>query len=184
MALVMPIELLFRAMKKWLTRALQAKKRMKSLRPFEFIGASLTIVGSFLPWERSGGLVDYAISGIRVDIANFMYWVTGIHEFPVYDYGGVLVILLTLAIALLALYPPRLIENPVLWNLIIAAVLMASSLFFVGRGVTHLHGYDSSFEPPTLRIGLTFVVLGSALLLWQAIMIYRQASPHENKNAG
>ncbi|HLO33985.1 MAG TPA: hypothetical protein VK249_32875 [Anaerolineales bacterium] len=157
---------------------------MKTLNPLEFVGATLTIVGSFLPWERSGGFADYAINGIRVDIANFKYWVTGIHEFPVYDYGGVLVILLTLVIALLVLYPPRFIRNPVLWNLVIAAVLMASSLFFVGRGLTHVYGYASSIEPPTLRIGLTFVVLGSTLLLWKAIMIYRQASQHENKVAG
>lgn len=157
---------------------------MKSLKPLEFVGATLTIVGSFLPWERSGGFLDYAINGIRVDIANFKYWVTGIHEFPVYDYGGVLVILLTSAIVLLVLHLPRFIKNPVLWNLIISAVLMASSLFFVGRGLTHLYGYGSSIEPPTLRIGLTFVVLGSALLLWKAIMIYHQAAQHENRNAG
>ena len=57
-------------------------------------------------------LADFPINGIRIDIANFRYWVTSFHEFPVYDYGGVLGILLTLVIALLAIYPPRFIKNP------------------------------------------------------------------------
>ena len=107
----------------------QSKKRLKSLNTLEFIGASLTIVGSFLLWERAGDFLSYDLIEVRVDFANFKYWMTGIHEFPVYDNGGVLVILLTSAIILLALRPPGFIRNPSLWKLIISVLLMGLSLF-------------------------------------------------------
>jgi len=142
---------------------------MKSLNTFDVLGATLTIVGSLLPWERGGGFFGLMTNGIRVEVANFKNWVIGIHEFPVYDYGGVLVILLTSIFILLVLQPPRFVRNPNLWCLIISVVLMASSLFFVGRGLIHRYEYGSTIEQPTLMIGLVFLVLGSALLLWRAI---------------
>jgi len=157
---------------------------MKSLKPFEFVGATLTVVGSFLPWELAGGFLGLAINGLRVDVAGFKYWLTGIHEFPVYDYGGVLVVLLTLVSVLLVIQPPTFIKNPVLWNLIISVGLMALSLFFVGRWVVHRYEERGSAEPSTVAIGLICVVLGSALLLWRAIMIYRQSTYRKSQNAG
>ena len=157
---------------------------MKSLRPFQFVGATLTFVGSFLPWELASGFLGLAINGLRVDVASFKYWLTGIHEFPVYDYGGVLVVLLTLVSILLVIQPPTFIKNPILWNLIISVVLMASSLFFVGRWVVHRYEERGSAEPSTLAIGLICVVLGSALLLWRAIMIYRQSAYRKSQSAG
>jgi len=157
---------------------------MKSLNTFDVLGATLTIAGSFLPWERGGGFLGLITNGIRVDVANFKYWATGIHEFPVYDSGGVLVILLTSIFILLVLQPPRFIRNPNLWNLIISAVLMALSLFFAGRGLIHRYEDRSSAEPSSLMIGIICVVLGSALLLWRAIMTYRQTAYHKSQNAG
>jgi hypothetical protein len=148
---------------------------MRSLKIIEAIGATLTIVGSFLPWENGGGIAGSIANGIRVELANFKYWVTGIISFPVYDYGGGLVILLTLATVFLVLRPPRFIRNPILWNLIISAALMVSSLFFMGRGIVHLYEARSWAEPPTLMSGLVLVVLGSVLLLWRAVITYRRA---------
>jgi hypothetical protein len=150
----------------------------------ELLGVSLTFVGSFLPWENAGGFLGLVINGVRVDIANFKYWVTGIHEFPVYDYGGMLIIFLTLVIILPALHPRSLIKDPILWNLIVSAILMASSLSFVGRWGLHRYQDAGSAEPPTLLIGLICVVLGSALLLWSALMASRRVAYSQPENAG
>jgi hypothetical protein len=147
---------------------------MKSLKTSEAVSAILAIAGSFLPWENTGGFAGYNINGVRVYLADFIYWARGIHTFPVDDYGGVLVILLALATIFLAFQPPRFIRNPILWNLVISAALMASSLFFVGRGVVHQYEARNLAEPPTLMFGLFLVVLGSALLLWRAVLAYRQ----------
>ncbi len=157
---------------------------MRSSKTLEFVGATLTIVGSFLPWERGGGFLGLVANGMRVDVANFKYWLTGIHEFPVYDHGGVLVVLLTLVIILLAVQPPRFITNPSLCNLIVSAILTASSLFFVGRWAVHRYEERGSAEPSSLMIGLIFVLLGSALLVWRAIIVYRQVAYHKSQNAG
>jgi hypothetical protein len=157
---------------------------MKSLKTLEFVGATLTIVGSFLPWEIGGGFLGRVINGLQVDFANFKYWVTGIHVFPVYDYGGVLIVFLTLLIILPALHPRRFIKDPILWNLIVSACLMASSLFFLGRWGVHRYQEAGSAEPSTLMVGLICVVIGSALLLWRAIINYHEITYRQPKNAG
>jgi hypothetical protein len=157
---------------------------MKSSNILDVLGATLTIVGSFLPWERGGGILGLITNGIRVDVANFKHWVRGIYEFPIYDYGGVLVILLTTVFILLVLQPPKFIRNPNLWNLIISVVLMASSLFFVGRGLIHLHEYGSTIEQPTLMFGLVCVVFGSVLLFSRALITYRKVTYDQSKSAG
>ena len=157
---------------------------MKSLKTLEFVGATLTIVGSFLPWEIGSGFLGLVINGLRVDVAKFKYWVTGIHVFPVYDYGGALIVFLTLLILLPTLQPRRFIKDPILWNLIISASLMASSLLFVGRWGVHRYQSAGSAEPSTLTIGLICVVIGSALLLWRAIINYHEITDRQPKNAG
>lgn len=150
---------------------------MKSLNLFETLGAALTIAGSFLPWEMGGGFLGLVTYGVRINAAGFKYWVNGmIHEFPVYDQGGLLVILLTVAFILIALHPPRLIRKPNLWNLIISSVLMASSLFFVARWALHLYEYGSTVEQPTLMLGLVCVVSGSMLLWSRALITYRRTA--------
>jgi hypothetical protein len=150
----------------------QLEKKMKSLNTFELIGASCTIVGSFLPWERAGDFVSFVTYGIRVYSVNFKYWITGIHRFPVYDNGGTLVILLTSAIILLALRPPRFVKKPTLWKLVISVLLMASSFFFVGRWLTHRLEAPYVIGAAEIEIGLISVMIGSALLLWMAILKY------------
>ena len=149
---------------------------MKSLNALETFGTTLTIVGSFLPWERAGGFLNIPTHGIRVDIANFKYWATGIHVFPVYDYGGVIVILLTSVILILVHKPPKFIKNPILLNLIISALLMASSLFFIARWLFHLYEYGGAIGGPTLGIGLIWVVCGAAIFVRQAILAHQKSS--------
>ncbi len=149
---------------------------MKSLNFFEFVGVSLTVLGSFLPWESAGDPFSIVTNGVWIDIVKFKYWFRGIYEFPVYDYGGVLVILLTSVIVLLALQPPRFVKNPILLNLIISVLLMASSLFFVGRWFTHFLRDLYFIGGAAIQIGLISVMIGSALLLWKAILKYRQAN--------
>jgi hypothetical protein len=157
---------------------------MKPLNTFDVVGATLTIVGSFLPWERGGGFLGLITNGVRVDVANFKYWIIGFYEFPFYDYGGVLVILLTSVFIFIVLQPPKFVTNPNLWNLIISAGLMASSIFFVGRGLIHLHEYSSTIEQPTLMFGLGCVVLGSVLLFSRALITYRKVTYDQSKSAG
>ena len=147
---------------------------MKSLRPLEAIGAVLTIMGSFLPWEYSGGCFGSNITGIRVYLDSVKYWIRGIHTFPVNDYGGVLIILLTLLIIFLSLRRTQFIRKPILWKLVVSAVLSASSLFFVGRGLVHTYATRNLTEPCTLMFGLLFVTLGSVILLWETIKAYHE----------
>ncbi len=146
---------------------------MKLLKYQLFLGASLTIVGSFLPWESAGGFSDHDIYGFRVSPINFKYWVSGLHSLSVNDYGGGLVILLTILIVLLALKPPKFVKNPFIWNLILSVGLMTICLFFVGRGLFHIYEYVSSVEQPSIRPALYSVVIGSFLLLWRALSIYK-----------
>jgi len=160
---------------------------MKSLNTLLHIGALLTIVGSFLPWEGAGDVVFYVTNGIRVYLADFKYWITGIHRFPVYDYGGVMVILLTSAILLLAHQRPKFIRNPILWNLNVSVAMMVSSLFFVARWLIHRYEYSEAYGDalgkPQLMFGLIFVLFGSAILLWRAITIYKQTIQRQIGNA-
>jgi hypothetical protein len=134
---------------------------MKSLRWLRLAGAALAMVGSFLPWEKQGDPIPYQTYGIKL--------------FPmVSDYGGALVILLTLTILLLAYRPPSFIKKSSLWNLIISALLMAAALLFVVRWLVHLFEYPAGgIGAPQLEIGLIGVVAGSALLLGIAIRNYR-----------
>jgi len=152
---------------------------MKFLKPIQMIGAGLTIVGSFLPWEISSGITGYYIYGVKVVFSSFKYWGNGFQRFPVYDYGGVLIILLTLAIIFLPYLPSRIVRNPNLWNLILAVALLISSLIFLGRGIAHIFEWGNMSEPPTLMFGLYFILLGSVFLLWRAVIIYLQPVQQE-----
>jgi hypothetical protein len=156
---------------------------MKSIKTFEALGATLTIMGSFLPWENAGGFAGYNINGVRVDLAGFQSWAKGYQSFPVYDYGGVFVIVLTLAFVFLSLQPPRLIRNPILLNLVISVALLTSLLFFVGRGVVHEYEDRNFAEPRLIMFGLVIVVIGSGLLLVRAIIAYRQTVLKAGKQA-
>jgi hypothetical protein len=143
---------------------------MKSLRILGLVGASLAIVGSFLPWEQEGDLFSNRTYGVQL--------------FPrLHDYGGALVVLLTMMIVLLTLKPPRFIRNPGLWNVIISALLMTASILFLARWLVHRIESAGSIGAASLEIGLISVVVGSALLLWAALVNYSQFFKHRTKTA-
>jgi hypothetical protein len=136
-----------------------------NLSRFEIIGAALTIIGSFLPWdytECTEGDGTYVTHGIVIDLTYLGIWF--------HDNGGMLIILLTFAIILLSIRTPRIITNPVLWNLIISILLLAVSLFLVIRIPLLWTGCVQ------IRFGLLMVVAGSVLLLWMAVRKYRNSN--------
>lgn len=86
------------------------EKNLKLMDNIEKIGASLAILGSFLPWEVAGDFVSS--------------WTYGIRVFPVVrDSGGFLIVSLTLIFVLLTLRPPNFIKNTILWKFIVSALL-------------------------------------------------------------
>jgi len=142
---------------------------MKSLRTLRLASASLAVVGSFLPWEQQGDPFPYQTYGIKLlPMVN--------------DNGGVLVVLLSLMIVLLAFQPPKFIKNPSLWNLIISVLLMAASLLFIVRWLAHRYGSAGIIGAAQLDIGLIGVVVGSALLLWIAIINYSRLIIRQTKS--
>ena len=144
---------------------------MKSMRFLATFGASIIIVGSFLPWEREGDFVSY--------------WTYGIRLFPkISDYGGVLVLILTLFITLLAFKPPKFIRNPGVWILVISSLLMAVSLIFVTRWLIHHIESADLIGASALGIGLVAVVVGAALVLWSALVNYHLSIQPQAKSTG
>jgi hypothetical protein len=134
----------------------------KSLSRLEMIGAALTLIGSFLPWgwtDRVEGDGFLIINGI--DIGSYG------HHYDIENNGGMIIILLTLTVVLLAVQVLKIIRNPILWNLIISILLMTTSLCIFGR---ILMGYDQ------IRYGLIMVVVGSTFLLWMAVRKYRNSN--------
>jgi hypothetical protein len=132
-------------------------KQMKFLKILGLVGASLALLGSFLPWEQAGDVISYRTYGIQF--------------FPIVnDNGGWLVVILTLTIILLSFKPPRFIRDPGLWNLIISALLMTTSIIYIARWTVHRFESTGPIGAATLGIGLLCVVVGSALLLWVAIV--------------
>jgi len=136
----------------------------------ETIGAFLAIAGSFLPWEVEGDFVSS--------------WTFGIQLFPIVrDNGGVFIVMLTVIFIVLTIRPPKFLNNPSLWKLIVSAILMASSLLFVARWFSHRSEAPFVVGVASIKIGLVIVVIGSALLLWMAIENYRKVYI-QNKSAG
>lgn len=147
---------------------------MKYSKTLQLVGASLVIIGSFLPWEQQGDFISY--------------WTYGIQLFPVFsDNGGLLIILLTLTITLFAFQPPKFIKNAARWNLIIAILLVITSLFFVARWLARLAShieFANTLGAPTLDVGLISVVIGSGLLLYTAIINHHQIMASKAKGPG
>ena len=137
-----------------------------NLSRFEIIGAAFAVIGSFLPWGYTYLTQSdrpYVIYGIDVYLD---VWFEGVDRFPVADNGGMIIVVLTLAVVLLSTRAPRIIKNPVLWNLIISILLMTESLLSVRRILAHWE----------IRFGLLMIVAGSVLLLWMAVRKYRNSN--------
>jgi hypothetical protein len=137
-----------------------------NLSRLEIIGAAFAVIGSFLPWGYTYLTQSdrpYVIYGIDVYLD---VWFEGVDRFPVADHGGMIIVVLTLAVVLLSTRAPRIIKNPVLWNLIISILLMTETLISVRHILAHWE----------IRFGLLMVVAGSVLLLWMAVRKYRNSN--------
>jgi hypothetical protein len=144
----------------------------RQTRVLYFIGAILTIAGSFLPWWCEGDLIWYCYKGIYLCL-----WVDSWLQ----DNGGLLVVLLSVAIVGLAFRPPRLIKRPVIWNVAFGAVLTLLSIYHIRRWLVRYVKLAEAIGAPVIRIGLVMVALGSVLLLSAALVEYRRETlKHSN----
>lgn len=81
-----------------------------SLKRSYFIGLILTGLGCFLPWQIEGDFLPLWLYGIRV--------------FPSFkDNGGLLILFLVVAQAILIFKPPRFIQTPKTWIIVLSRVL-------------------------------------------------------------
>ena len=127
------------------------------LKVLYIIGAALTIVGSFLPWQREGDFVPYWIYGIRLR--------------PYFkDNGGLLVVFLSTAMLGLALRSPRFVERSTIWGIMFGVVLVLASGYHIARWLVQRIEADGVIGAPALQIGLVMVLLGSLLLLSTALL--------------
>ena len=127
------------------------------------IGAALTLIGSFLPWGWTDGVEGdgfLIINGIDIGSCGGHYYIE--------NNGGTIIILLTLTVVLLAIQVLKIIRNPILWNLIISILLMATSLNFVSR-ILFPWGHVQ------IRYGLIMVAVGSGILVCTAVRKYRNS---------
>ena len=123
------------------------------------IGAFLTLVGSFLPWQIEGDAISY--------------WTYGIRIYPfIKDSGGFLIVLLTLIVIMLIFWPPNFIEKPLIWSVILSLILVSVSAFHVGKWFISRANASGFIGAPSIQIGLVMVVIGSILLLLSTVIYY------------
>jgi hypothetical protein len=127
------------------------------LRVLYIIGAALTIVGSFLPWQREGDFVSY--------------WTCGICLRPYFkDNGGLLIVFLSAAVLSLVLLSPRLAERSTIWSIVFGVVLVLASGYHIARWLVRRIEANGVIGAPALQIGLVIALLGSSLLLATALL--------------
>jgi hypothetical protein len=123
------------------------------------IGGVLTLVGSFLPWQREGDLISY--------------WTYGIRIFPsIKDNGGLVVVLLCLIVIMLIFQPPKLIEKPLSWGVVLSFVLVLDSFLHIVKWVFNRANAGGVIGAPMIQIGLVMIFIGSILLLFSTVIYY------------
>lgn len=132
---------------------------MSLLRISFILGLFLALIGSFLPWQREGDFISY--------------WTYGIRIYPsLEDNGGVLIVILTLAIILLTVRPIDFIVKPVVWNIMLSSVLVLVSIFHLGSLFFDQAKWSGFVGAPVIQIGLIMVIIGSILLLFTTLASY------------
>jgi hypothetical protein len=133
---------------------------MSTLARFLFVfGVVLTIGGIFLPWSREGDLISYYSPGIRI--------------FPsIHDYGGFLVLFLSIAFVVLFIKPPDFIKMPEIWSIILGIALVIVSSFHIFKLLFSLASTTGVIGATTLQVGLIMVFIGSVVLLFIAVLRY------------
>ena len=135
---------------------------MIRMRTMGMLGAALALLGSFLPWEWAGDLISYPIYGIRL--------------FPrLNDYGGSLVVLLTVVIVILSFRPPGFLKNAQRWLLVLTVILTIIAILFTLRWLSNRIAFAFAVGAPSIGAGLISIVLGSVVLLISAFLDLRQS---------
>ena len=116
----------------------------------------LTMIGSFLPWQRNGDFVSY--------------WTYGVQIYPsMKDNGGLLIVLLTSLVILLTFLPSNSIEKIATWNVFVGLLLIFISIFHIGKLLVIRSNAIGIVGAPTIQFGLIMVFIGSILLLLSAV---------------
>ena len=125
------------------------------------IGLVLTTLGCFLPWQVEGDFLSV--------------WTFGIRIFPSFeDNGGLLILLLCIALAVLIFKPSSLIEKPEKWIIVLSGILTLDSIFHIVSWVINLSRKLGRVGAPLIHIGLVMVFIGSIILLITALLHYRK----------
>jgi hypothetical protein len=139
------------------------------LRNLYIIGAILTILGSFLPWEQGGDFISYHTAGVQLYWGySYSYWLK--------DNGGLLIVLLSLVTIGMILYPSRFIKNPTVWTIVSGVILVVVSVYHIGSWLVRRIAAGEIIGAPTLEIGLVLVLTGSLILLGSAMFHHRVKS--------
>jgi hypothetical protein len=126
-------------------------------------GIILTLLGSFLPWRREGDFVSY--------------WTYGIRVYPTLkDNGGLLIVLLTLIMIILAFLRLTFVEKPLVWSILVSLVLVFDSAFHIGKLLIARTSAAGAIGAPTIQIGLVMVSIGSLLLLFSGGISFFKSS--------
>jgi hypothetical protein len=127
------------------------------------LGATLAIVGSFLPWVVAGDFVSYQHAGLAVRFDPL---------FLFYDNGGLLIVLLSIVVIGIVLCRPFRRQKAVI--LISALCLVAAVAYqWIDLAIANSAGYIGAPEP---LIGFGAIALGAILALVAAVLNYRNRS--------
>jgi hypothetical protein len=146
------------------TERLPIEAMKAQLRVSYVIGATLTIVGSFLPWWCEGDIGWFCTRGISVYpwIDNWLR-----------DRGGLLIVLLSAAMMGMVFRASHAAKRLVIWIMTCGAILVLDSIYHIGGWVIRRVRADGMSGAPTLRVGLAMVFFGSVVLLSTAWFHYR-----------
>ena len=120
------------------------------------LGAFLALVGCFLPWKQEGDLISI--------------WTCGIQVFPTFrDNGGLIVLIITIAMIILKFRTPTVIQRPQSWSISLSVILLVTSMVYAfpllpGFWITY-----NSPGTPVIQFGLVLVNTGSLLILISSI---------------
>lgn len=124
-------------------------------------GLSLTLLGCFLPWQVEGDFLFRVTYGIRI--------------FPTLeDNGGFLIAFLCILLLLLLFWPPKIIERPSRWVIVLTTSIALLSIFHIGSWILDYSDKIGVVGAPAIRIGLVMVFLGSVILLSTSIWQFRK----------
>jgi hypothetical protein len=110
-----------------------------------WIGTVFCLAGIFLPWEYSGGFLNFPIHGIQLSPR-------------LVDHGGFGLLTLIGFHILATLRSPQPPEKAGLGYLLSAVLLVLSALYFTGRWFLHHLLWNGTVEAPALGIELALIL--------------------------